>query len=978
MVTSRQHGPEALVGRTREVSRLGEALDYLRSGRPWTVQILGEPGIGKSRLLLELAQRAEERGYLVLEGRAAEFERGVPFGVVVDALNDYAGTLPRSTLHSLGQETVAELASVFPSLSALAPEPPAPRVGTERYRTHYAIRTLLERLAAEQPTVLALDDLHWADDASVEVIGHLVRRFRGPLLGAFALRRPRVSLAAALEAAERAGFGNRLALAPLSPDDADALCDPRLDAATRAALYDESGGNPFYLEELQHAASRPEAAPVDGDASPAAPDPDELAPPPSVAAAIRGELAALPDDVLRVLEAAAVAGGAFEPDLVAAIADTAEPVALAALDQLLDADLVRPTDAPRRFRFRHPIVRRAVYDGMPGGWRLGAHARAAGALAAAGAPVATRAHHVERSAAAGDERAIGLLIEAARTLAPRAPRASGRWLTAALRLLAPDAAPERRVALLLEAATAFGQGGAFAESLSALESALPLVPDEALDTRAALIVKIATAQRQLGRPLESRARLEGALAALPDANGADALTLRLELAVGRYFAGDFAEMRDLAGAVLDTARERGDALLTGLAAALAGVADVSTGRIADAAEALREALEAHDGVPDERLVARVDLCGWIGLTALRLERIDDVLRCARRGLALSRATRQGSMVPGLLGLEAQALLLRGQVGAAFGVAETATDAARLSETDQALVFALNIMATAAVWAGETERAIASAREAVSLVDRFRTGFLAPLAHLHLAGALQAAGDARGAGDELAALVGESAEPLLDLGAGHGWELLVRTHLDLGDLDAAAQAAERARARAGADGLPQRTAKAQCSVARVALARGDVVAAGAAATAATRGAQEAGNALLAARARALAGAAMVAQGAHERGIAELQEAHDALRSCGAPREADAAARELRRLGRRVARPAQAVDGGGLGALSAREREVADQVAAGKTNRSVAAALFLSEKTVESHLSRIYDKLEVRSRVALATLVARERDRDRRRP
>jgi DNA-binding CsgD family transcriptional regulator len=73
----------------------------------------------------------------------------------------------------------------------------------------------------------------------------------------------------------------------------------------------------------------------------------------------------------------------------------------------------------------------------------------------------------------------------------------------------------------------------------------------------------------------------------------------------------------------------------------------------------------------------------------------------------------------------------------------------------------------------------------------------------------------------------------------------------------------------------------------------------------------------------------------------------------------------------------VDGGGLGALSAREREVADQVAAGKTNRSVAAALFLSEKTVESHLSRIYDKLEVRSRVALATLVARERDRDRRR-
>src|SRR5206468_13008199 len=120
-----------------------------------------------------------------------------------------------------------------------------PRLGTERYRTHYAIRALLECLAAQQPTVLALDDLHWADDASIEVIGHLVRRFHWPLLGAFAFRRAPAGLAAALDAAQRGGSGSRLHPSPLSADAAAALLPPGVDAATRAALYAESGGSPF-------------------------------------------------------------------------------------------------------------------------------------------------------------------------------------------------------------------------------------------------------------------------------------------------------------------------------------------------------------------------------------------------------------------------------------------------------------------------------------------------------------------------------------------------------------------------------------------------------------------------------------------------------------------------------------------------------------------------------------------------------------
>jgi DNA-binding NarL/FixJ family response regulator len=97
----------------------------------------------------------------------------------------------------------------------------------------------------------------------------------------------------------------------------------------------------------------------------------------------------------------------------------------------------------------------------------------------------------------------------------------------------------------------------------------------------------------------------------------------------------------------------------------------------------------------------------------------------------------------------------------------------------------------------------------------------------------------------------------------------------------------------------------------------------------------------------------------------------LWTCGATREADAAARELRRLGRRVTRRPRRDDEGILSELSPREREVANEVAAGKTNRDIAATLFLSEKTIDSHLGRIYAKLDVHSRAALTAIVTRQR-------
>jgi DNA-binding CsgD family transcriptional regulator len=182
---------------------------------------------------------------------------------------------------------------------------------------------------------------------------------------------------------------------------------------------------------------------------------------------------------------------------------------------------------------------------------------------------------------------------------------------------------------------------------------------------------------------------------------------------------------------------------------------------------------------------------------------------------------------------------------------------------------------------------------------------------------------------------------------------------------------RASSRAEAAGLPQQIATVRCAEAAVLLASKQPDRTSRLLREAVTLADAAGNPLLSARGRALAGIALIARGDQARGIGELMHAERTLFACGARREADAAARELRRLGQNIPRRTRpATRRSGLAALSRRENEIAAEVASGKTNREVAAALFVSEKTVGNHLTRIFEKLDVHSRAALATLVGRE--------
>ena len=200
----------SVVGRERELELVEQLLDRVCAGEARIVCVAGEPGIGKTRLLAEVAGRAEQRGCLVLEGGTAEFGGELPFGVLVDALEEYLESLAPSAYQRLAAEDLGELAGVFPALRSLDPKSDQPSTAAERFRAHRAVCALLEHLALSRPLLLVLDDLHWADGASLELVSHLLRRRpRAGLLVAVAFRRGQVDRA--LESTIQRVFATRTA-----------------------------------------------------------------------------------------------------------------------------------------------------------------------------------------------------------------------------------------------------------------------------------------------------------------------------------------------------------------------------------------------------------------------------------------------------------------------------------------------------------------------------------------------------------------------------------------------------------------------------------------------------------------------------------------------------------------------------------------------------------------------------------------------
>ena len=946
-------GSEPIVGREEELAQLDALLARVDDGVAGCVAIEGDPGIGKTRLLAELKERAQIRGHLVLRGSAAEFERELPFGVWVDALDAYVA----AWTHPAEDPQLEALAAVLPSRR----ERPAGHldlIAEERFRAHRAVRRLLELLAADRPLVVILDDLHWADAASIELNAALLRReIEAPVLLAMAFR------SRARPAKARAALGQidaaLITLAPLTAGDSARLIAKTVEGAQRDAIVAESAGNPFFVLQLARATAMPAREPTGGG-------PSSLAGvPAAVADALLSELDMVSGAARALIEAAAIAGDPFEFDLASGIAELPLADGFDALDELVGAGLLRETEVPRRFSFRHPLVRRAVYESTRAGWRLTAHARAADLLGAQGAPAAARAHHLEQCAASGDTEAISVLLETADAAKARSPAAAARWYATALRLMPADDS-QARLDVLIALASAQRSIGANDRCCETLAGAIRLVRPQDSHRRMDITARLAASELFLGRHQLARQRLAAVADEMPDRESRPAVLGLLAQASAALFASDHASGRDLAERALAAARMLGDAGLTGEAAAvLAHVATVQ-GDVALGASVQADAVAMMDNLPDDVLALHLDAVHRLSRASLHLERYEDAVRVAERGLDVATRSGQGELLSVIRSTRAQSSLALGRIDVASEAQDAAIEAARLVGNDYVTCGILSTTANIALMVGDLETALRAGKESVEILGPASHGHVLSVAKAALAVTMREAG--RPAADTarlVEALGGWTLERLPAVWRVRHLEALTRISLGEDDVDAAAASARGVEAAAQELALPVAVALAQRARAGVLLAQDQAAQAVELAVASAASAAERGARIEAARSLTLAGRAGAAAGDEPRAVQLLRQSEAELDACGALHPRDEARRELRRLGARVERRGPGSAGEtGVGSLSKRERQVSELVAEHKTNREIGRALYLSEKTIESHLRNIFFKLDVRSRQEVA--------------
>lgn len=956
-----------LVGRETELEFLTGRLDEAETGTAQFAAVEADPGMGKTRLLRELAERASGRGCVVLHGRAAEFERELPFGLFVDALDSFLEAAPGSAFGTLDQEQVDELASAFPAMRPLATgDSPAP-APEDRVRVYGATRDLLGALAPAKTVLITLDDLHWSDRASLELIGHLLRRPpRAKVMVAFSYRTRRLdsSVMAEIRAAADAGGLGLQRLDPLSPEDAGALIGggPRSEE-----ILAQSGGNPFYILELSRA--EPAAAPqATGDRLEGVPE--------AIGLAIDRELAALSSDGRALANASAVIGDPFSLDLSISAAGLEPSEGLAALDELAESDLVRSTDVPRRFQFRHPLVRAAVYEAVPEGTRLAIHSLCAELLRDGREGLSVRAHHVEQSAQFGDLEAVELLRDAALASAARAPASAVRWLRAALRLLPEDASIELRQELLLPLPGLLTSLSDFVGAYEAALAALDSVGPGQRDLEVGMTIACATFEHALGDRDRAGARLDGAIEEAVKDGGPDTVALLIAKLMDRFYDRRFEEMPEWGEKAVAASEAVEDRPLRAAAAAAHLMGCALGGRIEEAQRNRPGVIALIDDLSDEELAERLDAIGCLAAAEMYLDEFEDVVTHGERGLKVGRASGRAAFAPTLVPCVGTCGWVLGDIDLSIAILSTAAEAARVSRNQLQLAWSLLNLAFAQAVQGEVEGAMASGEEATAIAAELGDSAISSWAGLCLGIALREGGQYQRAADTFTSMMGGSGAQQIPGGwRAHAALELTRAAVGADQLELADESRRHADEAARETGLPMARSWADRAQAEVLLARGEHAAAAELALAAAEAAGELNARIDRASSRELAGRALLESGDRDRAVEQFALAAEEFDQCKAFRHRDRVEQELGRLGQRTHRRSRAgAEESGLESLTGREQEVAQLLVERLTNAEIAKELFLSEKTVESHLRNIFRKLDVASRGEVASLIEKARPQD----
>ena len=934
-------------GRGAEIAVLGDAVDRAVSGRPAVVLIEGEAGIGKTRLLAGVLEDARGRGMQVASGGAEELERTRPFGLVAAAFG---------CVRSSPDPRRAAIAALLATRGGDRGPITVTSDSGLRFRAVDLFADLAEELALAGPLAIGVDDLQWADPSSLLTLAAVSRRLAdlpAALIGCLrpSPRIPELDRLAGLllDAGGRilnVGGLTERAVAEVVAEAVAAVPGPGLLAEISGAA-----GNPLFITELLGALVQEGAIETAGGRAEVA----EVTLPPTLWLTILRRLSFLSEDTLQALRAASILGSSFtvtelsvtmaRPTLELSVV-LAEGIAGRVLEE--DGAVIR---------FRHDLIRDAIYEDLPLSVRRGLHREAGWRLAQTGAPALQVAEQLARGAGQGDAEAIGWLTRAAREAVARSPDVAADLLERAAGLMAP--ADPGRDRLLAERATSLMVSGRNADALAACRSLL----DRDLDPQMDGPVRVC-----LGRALLAQGQVRDALQELEQAGSSPALP-GAERAAARAWAG-LARMSlgDLDGAAASAeqarsaAAEAADHLTVSVAMTTLARVSESRGHLRDALQITDEAMHLADESPG-RLGHRYPIRATRGHILIELGRPEEARSALGAGMRISEEI--GVRWPQLLyqGFLALERFVTGEWDEAIAELEASFELA--DEIQTVVARAHGILSLISLHRNDLSRAEEAAGAAARDLARWGPGYLTTWAAWPRALIQEAGGEL---GQALATMTGA-----WDMCARLGLALdypavgadLVRLALAAGDIGQARDASAAVTEVAARNEVPWMTGAAlRCR----GLIEDDAEILQAAAVAYAGGSRPLGLAL----ACEDAGAAFARQGRLDRARPLFDQALDIYERLGAARDLARAEATLREAGiRRGRRGTRGRPQIGWASLTPAEHAVAGLVAEGLSNPQIGERLYISRRTVQTHLAHMFAKLDIATRAQLAVDVTRHR-------
>ncbi|MEX2123057.1 MAG: AAA family ATPase [Woeseia sp.] len=935
-----------LLERERELAALRHALTEAERGRGQIVLVEAPAGLGKTSLLSATMEFATAAGFNGLRARAGELERDFAYGCVRQLLEPAVARASGTERQRLFDGAAALSKPLF-AAATISQSPP---LADSTYSVLHGLYWLLNNLAGAGPLVLCVDDLHWADTESLRLLNYLAPRLDGLPLAVLTATRTGENVTADLARLFAGPETNVLRLEPLSLQATTILCEQRLGATVAAdfaaACRDATGGNPLLLKALLHDAK--EQRILTGKEAVAR---VRRIGPAAVARAVRLRLSTAPAAATAFVRAAAMLGDGASIAEAAHLAELEEDEAAQAADQLIARAILKTAGT---IEFAHPVVRQAVYADIGSHERARAHARAARILVEGGASDERVAAQISAAAPAGDAARVVLLRRvAANAMAQGAPSAAVAWLT---RTLSEPPPPDLRAEILHELGAAELRL-AMPESVDHLQSAVSGIREPR--QLATAVRHLANALSASGKPDRALAAIESAIEIIEPQDRELALVLEAELAAKSQHAPS--ETRALAAKRLLRhgnlgGRTHGERLV------LASVA-FERARESESARTAAEIIER--ALSDGRLLGEqnVDVVGpFYALVKALLD--TDALEVAERWLEHALAAARG-----LASIPAMAFLIlhrgwfswrRGDVAQAEADARTAYELLTAHDIRMGDRFALALLVEAMLESGATD----AAEQALS-DSKLGTDIPQGLANFHLL-------EARGLLRLQQGRASEALEDLLEFGrreesSGAANPLASRWRSRACAALAALGNREQARELAAAD-LERARRWGAASGIGLALRANALVEDGATSIDRLR---EAADVLERAPARLEYARVLTDLGAALRRANRRADARRALKQglaqanrCGATVLADRARLELRAAGGRSSNRA----GSGTGRLTVSERRVAELAVQGLSNPQIAQSLFVTRKTVETHLGRVYSKLDISGRMQLHRALA----------